>query len=104
MHMAESSTNSYDYQQLKFVDTVPDVLLCHYCRVVARDPYKICCGKICCKNCIEANKKLLKRCFQCKKKVTTTPDEKSMPIILLRVYTSCLYCVIISQVTMMLSL
>ena len=65
----------YDH---KFVDPVPNELLCLICLLAARDPQQsTCCGKIFCKTCIDDLKKHSSKCPGCRGDMNCFPDKRS---------------------------
>ena len=68
----------YDH---KFVDPVPNELLCLICLLAARDPQQsTCCGKVFCKICIDDYKKHSNKsheCPGCRGDMECFPDKRS---------------------------
>ena len=65
----------YDH---KFVDPVPNELLCLICLLAARDPQQsTCCGKVFCETCIDDLKKHSSKCPGCRGDINCFPDKRS---------------------------
>ena len=65
----------YDH---KFMDPVPNELLCLICLLPARDPQQsTCCGKVFCEACVNELKKHSNKCPGCRGDMNCFPDKRS---------------------------
>ena len=77
-----SNTQAYKGDQKgydhKFVDPVPNELLCLICIFPARYPQQsTCCGKVFCKACVDELKKHSDKCPGCRGDINCFPDKRS---------------------------
>ena len=71
----KAKENGYDH---KFVEPVPNELLCLICLLAARDPQQsTCCGKVFCETCVDELKKHSNKCPGCRGDMNYFPDKRS---------------------------
>ena len=74
---AEKAKEEKGYDH-KFVDPVPNELLCLICLLAARDPQQsTCCGKVFCETCVDELKKHSNKCPGCRGDMKCFPDKRS---------------------------
>ena len=80
----------YDH---KFMDPVPNELLCLICLLPARDPQQsTCCGKVFCEACVNELKKHSNKCPGCRGDMNCFPDKRSKSHVAQHIKPSCQIC------------
>jgi len=72
----EEISGGYDY---KFVEIVPDMLICNICFLPSRDPYlTVCCGHVFCNSSLYNGLTVIWVCPMCRSKEFTTFPNKQV--------------------------
>ena len=72
----EEISGGYDY---KFVEIVPEMLICNICFLPSRDPYlTVCCGHVFCNSCLNNGVTVIRVCPMCRSKEFTTFPNKQV--------------------------
>ena len=71
----QASVNGYMY---KFIDSLPEDMICLICQLAARNPHqRNCCGKIFCKACLDEHEKHSNQCPNCRQNGKNFYDKRS---------------------------